>query len=186
MSVTQGNYLVGQGSNVLGEKTPQEVREDIGAVTASYVQSAVSGKQDTLTFDSTPTAGSSNPVTSGGIKTAMNGFARIACGSYVGTGTYGSANPCSLTFDFEPKLVIVAPSTVNLYVGTMVAVNPDGIAYCPSSAATSIQSLTWSGNTLSWYVNDVKKNGATSGTYETNEQYQLNGSGKTYYYVAFG
>lgn len=30
------------------------------------------GKQDTLTFDSTPTAGSINPVTSGGVKTALD------------------------------------------------------------------------------------------------------------------
>ena len=29
-------------------------------------------KQDALTFDTTPTAGSTNPVTSGGIKTALN------------------------------------------------------------------------------------------------------------------
>ena len=33
---------------------------------------------------------------------------RIATGSYVGTGTYGASNPCSLTFDFAPKLLIVA------------------------------------------------------------------------------
>lgn len=31
-----------------------------------------SGKQDALTFDSTPTAGSTNPVTSGGVKSAIN------------------------------------------------------------------------------------------------------------------
>lgn len=35
-------------------------------------QNAAAGKQDTLTFDSTPTAGSSNPVTSGGIKAAID------------------------------------------------------------------------------------------------------------------
>lgn len=28
--------------------------------------------------------------------------AKIQTGSYVGTGTYGSSNPCSLTFDFVP------------------------------------------------------------------------------------
>ena len=33
----------------------------------------VAGKQDALTFDSTPTANSTNPVTSGGIKTALDG-----------------------------------------------------------------------------------------------------------------
>lgn len=32
----------------------------------------LAGKQNTLTFDSAPTAGSTNPVTSGGIRTALN------------------------------------------------------------------------------------------------------------------
>ena len=39
--------------------------------TRSYVDSAVEQKQDILTFDSTPTAGSTKPVTSGGIKAAV-------------------------------------------------------------------------------------------------------------------
>ena len=34
------------------------------------------------------------------------GFAKIQTGSYVGTGTYGEDNPCSLTFDFAPKFII--------------------------------------------------------------------------------
>ena len=35
------------------------------------------------------------------ISTALDGKARIQTGSYVGTGTYGESNPCSLTFDCE-------------------------------------------------------------------------------------
>lgn len=38
----------------------------------STINTALSGKQSTLTFDSTPTANSTNPVTSGGIKTALD------------------------------------------------------------------------------------------------------------------
>lgn len=37
----------------------------------SILQTTVSGKQDTLTFDTAPVAGSTNPVTSGGIYTAL-------------------------------------------------------------------------------------------------------------------
>ena len=44
--------------------------------TATYatgtVGKAIQGKQDTLTFDTTPTASSTNPVTSGGLKTALD------------------------------------------------------------------------------------------------------------------
>lgn len=36
------------------------------------INTALAGKQNTLTFDTSPTAGSSNPVTSGGVKTALN------------------------------------------------------------------------------------------------------------------
>ncbi len=36
------------------------------------LDAALAGKQDALTFDTTPTAGSTNPVTSGGIKTALD------------------------------------------------------------------------------------------------------------------
>ncbi|MFQ8983489.1 MAG: hypothetical protein ACLR6W_04590 [Evtepia sp.] len=34
----------------------------------------------------------------------QDGQVRIATGSYVGTGTYGSSNPCSLTSLFHPSL----------------------------------------------------------------------------------
>lgn len=40
------------------------------------------------------------------INTALDRKARIQTGSYVGTGTYGESNPCSLTFDFAPKFII--------------------------------------------------------------------------------
>ena len=39
------------------------------------VNNILNTKQDKLTFDSTPTAGSTNPVTSGGVKTALDGKA---------------------------------------------------------------------------------------------------------------
>ena len=42
------------------------------AVQNSVVTAAINGKQATLTFDSTPTNGSNNPATSGGIYTALS------------------------------------------------------------------------------------------------------------------
>lgn len=38
------------------------------------INTALAGKQNALTFDTTPTANSTNPVTSGGIKTALDGM----------------------------------------------------------------------------------------------------------------
>ena len=42
----------------------------------------------------------------------VNSRAKIATGSYVGTGTYGASNPCSLTFDFSPNLILLFPKVV--------------------------------------------------------------------------
>lgn len=55
---------------------------------------AFAAKQDALNFDTTPTAGSTNPVTSGGIKTALNGKANVEHGheSIGGTATAQDAS----------------------------------------------------------------------------------------------
>lgn len=44
----------------------------------AFLQALLDGKQDKLTFDTTPTAGSTKPVTSGGIKTALDGKANVS------------------------------------------------------------------------------------------------------------
>lgn len=48
-----------------------KVQADGAASGVSALQTAVSGKQDTLTFDTAPISGSNNPVTSGGIYNAL-------------------------------------------------------------------------------------------------------------------
>lgn len=55
-------------------KTTVEKLSDEIAQTGG-VQTALAGKQDTLTFDNSPTNGSSNPVKSGGVYTAVNNVA---------------------------------------------------------------------------------------------------------------
>lgn len=59
--------------------TPNADDDSTQIATTEYVQGeledvmdAISGKQDTLTFDSTPTASSTNPVTSGGVKSYVD------------------------------------------------------------------------------------------------------------------
>ena len=46
-------------------------------VSTTAMQTALAGKQNTLTFDTTPTTGSTNPVTSGGIKVALAGYVAL-------------------------------------------------------------------------------------------------------------
>lgn len=109
----------------------------------------------------------------------LNGV-RMATGSYVGTGTYGSNNPNNLIFDFEPKLVIVLGNTDI----TGAPVNAIFVRDCPFArvicVATNILAsnirITWDKNSVSWY-NSI------------NAIYQLNSSdygGIPYHYIAFG
>lgn len=99
---------------------------------------------------------------------------KIATGSYTGTGKYGSNNKNSLTFDFEPQLVILA--NVSSYNGIpMHAIfqrNQSSYIYYTGGP------VSWSGKTMSWYTTETNaSNGAN---------YQLNTSGKTYNYIAIG
>ena len=45
----------------------------LNPVTSNGIKTALDGKQNTLKFDSSPISGSTNPVTSGGVKTALDG-----------------------------------------------------------------------------------------------------------------
>ena len=109
---------------------------------------------------------------------ASCGNCKIVTGSYTGTGKYGSGNKNSLTFPFEPKLVIVqnkskampelGASDTHQY-GMLLAIR--GLAQYVTSAYPFI--LSWEGNTLRWYS-------------EYNERLQLNVSGQAYCYLAIG
>ena len=41
------------------------------------------------------------------IDSILKNSAKIQTGSYVGTGTYGENNPCTLTFDFIPEVFFI-------------------------------------------------------------------------------
>lgn len=101
---------------------------------------------------------------------SADGKAKIQTGSYVGTGTYGANNPCSLTFDFEPKFMFV---TGGVYSGLFD--NSNGVVLKVVATALVGKSLTISidGFTIKWY------NGESA-------DYQLNRNGDTYSYVAIG
>lgn len=113
------------------------------------------------------------------------GIAKIATGSYVGTGTGGQANPNVLTFPFQPKVVFISlkgqtnrcDATLPLMYGSGI-----GLVYSATSSNWSTHStypinLVWEGNTLSW-------------TYTLNttsaDQRQLNISDLTYDWVIWG
>ena len=77
---------------------------DVGAAAASHTH-ALDALTGILPVNKGGTGQSSLEALLAALKQA--GAVQIATGSYVGTGTYGADHPCSLTFDFLPKLIFV-------------------------------------------------------------------------------
>lgn len=110
---------------------------------------------------------------------------KIETGSYVGTGTYGQANPNTLTFGFVPKFVWIyewfrsdgwhdAGGAAKIPF-EIIPEGKFGRKYPPSTDSSPSQN-TYSkrvGSTLYWY--NTGSDGA-----------QLNYSNSTYYYIAIG
>lgn len=95
---------------------------------------------------------------------------RIEHGSYVGTGTYGSGNPSSLTFGFVPKTIIIYEDGTHVQnIEAIYGSQYVRVTYSTTNTATP----TWDGSTtFKWYAS-----GASN---------QMNSSGVSYYYVAIG
>lgn len=130
------------------------------------------------------------PVDDGYTYKALGQFGakvQVATGSYTGTGTAGSGNKNSITFDFEPKLVFVATAytaqLTNYYQGYFVRGCATAYAFAgnfssnhnPSAPNAAVLNVTWSGNGLTWYHRANTPQAVA----------QLNGS-YTYHYVAIG
>ncbi|MGM9521537.1 MAG: hypothetical protein ACI3VB_03570 [Oscillospiraceae bacterium] len=120
--------------------------------------------------------------------------AQMAAGSYVGTGTYGSSNPCTLTFDFEPKLVMIYAESMGALTGnyseqevsyTIIAAGgATKSTRCGNSGAITTpitDYFTWNDKSLSWWSVPYY-----SSSYTPTGRVQLNESGTTYYYIAIG
>lgn len=96
--------------------------------------------------------------------------ARVQVLSYVGTGTYGSSNPNSLTFDFVPKLIMVRDNEAGIRF--LEAIYGMKFAVVKYSSGDSV-SMIWNKKTVSWYS-------------DSDPYYQMNSNGAKYYAVAIG
>lgn len=116
------------------------------------------------------------------------GFAKIQTGSYVGTGTLGEDNPCSLTFDFAPKIVLFT-DVVSISDGTVSA---SSLVSDPSNnyiihnldalTTTYVNSAGFGASTL---YGRKSSDGKTIYWYNTNNAArQFNSANYRYYWVA--
>lgn len=100
---------------------------------------------------------------------------KIATGSYRGTGTYGTKNPCTLTFEFVPKFVIVCrrdeTNCTNGY--TFFWINPATTINFNNNGSTYWCYPSLNGTTFSWYNTE-------------SSAYQLNHTNYDYDYIAWG
>ena len=151
------------------------------------------GKILTLTYD-----GSGWLVSGSGVE---SNDAKIATGSYTGTGVYGMSNPNTLTFSFTPKIVFIrkAPdSTTNGYAGTHDAfavfsqtasnVSEDYSATSSGNAGGFAGTLYIPSNTYPFAYRLKGKLVSKTLTWCNLEsaKYQANTDGETYYWTAIG
>lgn len=98
---------------------------------------------------------------------------KIATGSYTGTGTYGSSNPNSLTFEFEPKLVFISSKDQDPPVCAFAINGQTTFSKTNIGDSGQTNQCSFSGNSFTWY----------------NRRYvdiQFNMLDRIYYYVAIG
>ena len=99
--------------------------------------------------------------------------AKIATGSYTGTGTYGSSNPNSLTFDFDPKLVFISLKDQRPSVCAFAINGQTTFSKTNADASSQTNRCSFSRNLFTWYN-------------EIDADIQFNIFNRTYCYVAIG
>lgn len=117
-------------------------------------------------------------------RTSADEKAKIAIGTYTGSAQGGKTHPNTLTFPFEPKVIIIRASNINtsssLYVYGMIAIKPVNYVILDTPNPYSYTNLiTWTENSVSWYSTFD-----TSGT--KRNELQLNYENHLYYYLAIG
>lgn len=153
-SVTKPTYTAQEvgalpSNTVIPTKT-SDLTNDSGFITAHQ---DISGKQDVLTFDTTPTSGSTNPITSGGVYAAISDIKTMdihicSAAEYNSeTGMPTISNPDSKTFYLVP-----GGSFSNLYIewvyvnNTWEQFGSATIDLTPYALSSSLATVATSGN----------------------------------------
>lgn len=98
---------------------------------------------------------------------------KLATGSYTGTGTYGSSNPNSLTFDFDPKLVFISLKDQRPSVCAFAINGQTTFSKTNADDSSQTNLCSFSRNLFTWYN-------------EIDADIQFNIFNRTYCYVAIG
>lgn len=130
---------------------------------------------------------SSDALVSEALAGIANGSLRIATGTYTGTGTYGSENPCEVYIGFTPKLVFISSASG---FGAVAAANYVQNSYGWSNSALfaypTTKYLAFGGGTTYPYRVGKISWGTTLEWYNETAQSQLNTDGTVYNVLAIG
>lgn len=114
---------------------------------------------------------------------------QIATGSYVGTGKYGSSNPNSLTFEFEPKLLFITrmQGNGNFYGANSIDGNPMDCSILTTSYTAGLGfSDVSNSDFLSGYAKKTEDGKTITWYHSGSANSQANYAQYTYYYFAIG
>ena len=126
----------------------------------------------------------------------INEKARIATGSYTGTGKGGASYPNTASVDFDAKAIILMevsePPAYEYYSFMMIATKERTAAKVRREASTNdgtyvascTNTFSFSGGNISWYVSATSMNSLS--VVKNQQEFQFNSSGRTYYYIIFG
>jgi hypothetical protein len=106
-----------------------------------------------------------------------SGAIKIQTGTYAGVGKDGSANPNSLTFDLDPKLVFIAQE------------NGEGFAILPAYKYTGAYlqyAYVYGSDFKQGSAYYAKKDGTTVSWYSSAAASQMNVNTMTYHWIAIG
>ena len=126
---------------------------------------SVSGGTASIQADTFPTA----------IQSLGSGFAKIQTGSYVGTGTYGASNPCSLTFDYQPEFAVITWNAYQTHSSILCKGIEMAFSEWNNAAQNTFILVNWENNNIiKWYLRQGN----------TGADYQLNQNNTQYLYFA--
>lgn len=154
--------------------TQQGTALNKGSLLSDATESAIWGAAGNRTVDAALAA----------LVTSVGERAKIATGSYVGTGTYGADNPCSLTFDFVPRAVLLFTMGTTTTQTSYSAWHPPFAIITSGRGVSTLSNDGSAGVQIYFHLNVTL--GKTTTWYNTSRvEYQMNESGWLYQYIAF-
>ena len=118
------------------------------------------------------------------LKAVADGGAKLAVGSYTGTGGYGAENANSLTFDFVPKILWITAQNQGATAHRAVLLHGCTAASSSDYFSYGISSVTWNdaARSVTWYADYQGGTGSTKPEISA----QMNSKDTIYLYVAIG